>query len=135
MRQKAKANNAVMLYMTFKDLKKRVTLKVAQQQSRLFEILQSKPFWIWDKQLHKQEDIRTNGDCCFNHIIGLLQKDGIDKPLYDYERIIFDCLVTYNGNISSYGKYLWIKKATGLGVSEFMLRYMAWVCLKDNTEG
>jgi hypothetical protein len=23
---------------------------------------------------HKQEDIRTNGDCCFNHIIGLLRK-------------------------------------------------------------
>jgi hypothetical protein len=28
-----------------------------------------------------QEDIRTNGDCCFNHIIDLPQKDGIDKPL------------------------------------------------------
>ena len=26
-----------------------------------------------------------------------------------------------------------IKKATGLGVSEFMLRFMAWLCLKDNT--
>ncbi|MFL6343513.1 MAG: DEAD/DEAH box helicase family protein, partial [Nitrososphaeraceae archaeon] len=26
----------------------------------------------------------------------------------------------------------WIKKATGLGVSEFMLRFMAWLCLKDN---
>jgi late competence protein required for DNA uptake (superfamily II DNA/RNA helicase) len=27
---------------------------------------------------------------------------------------------------------LWIKKATGLGVSEFMLRFMAWLCLKDD---
>ena len=26
-----------------------------------------------------------------------------------------------------------IKKATGLGVSEFMLRFMAWLCLKDNS--
>jgi late competence protein required for DNA uptake (superfamily II DNA/RNA helicase) len=25
-----------------------------------------------------------------------------------------------------------IKKATGLGISEFMLRFMAWLCLKDN---
>jgi hypothetical protein len=25
-----------------------------------------------------------------------------------------------------------VKKATGLGVSEFMLRFMAWLCLKDN---
>ena len=70
-------------------------------------------------QEHKQEDIRTNGDCCFNRIIGLPQKDGVDKPLYNYEKIRFDSLVTLNGN-----KHLWIKKATGLGVSEFMLRFM-----------
>ena len=29
-------------------------------------------------------------------------------------------------------KYLWVKKATGLGVTEFMLRIMAWLCTKDN---
>src|SRR5436190_18788436 len=29
-------------------------------------------------------------------------------------------------------KHLWIKKATGLSISEFMLRFMAWLCLKDN---
>ena len=28
-------------------------------------------------------------------------------------------------------KHLWIKKATGLGITEFMLRYMAWLCLRD----
>jgi hypothetical protein len=96
--------------------------------------LLNKPFWIWNIEEHKLEDIRTDGDCCFNHIIGLPQKDGDDKPLYDYEQIIFDSLVTHNGNCktSSYGKHLWIKKATGLGVSEFMLRFMAWLCLKDN---
>jgi hypothetical protein len=112
--------------MTFKDLKKLISLEVTHQD-RLFERLQNKSFWIWDKQQHKWEDIRTNGDCCFNHIIGLPQKDGDDKPLYDYEQIIFDSLVTPNGN-----KHLWIKKATGLGISEFMLRFMAWLCLKDN---
>jgi hypothetical protein len=113
---------------TFKDLKKRVSLEVTQEQSRLFERLQNKPFWIWDIAEHKLEDIRTNGDCCFNHIIGLPQKDANDKPLYDYEQIIFDTLVTHNAS-----KHLWIKKATGLGVSEFMLRFMVWLCLKDNT--
>ena len=113
--------------MTFKDLKKRVTLETAQQQSILFERLRNKSFWIWNIQEHKQEDINTKGNCCFNHIIGLPQKDGLDKPLYDYEKIIFDSLVTQNSN-----KHLWIKKATGLGVSEFMLRFMAWLCLKDN---
>jgi hypothetical protein len=119
---------------TFKDLKKRVSLEVAQQQSRLFERLQNKPFWIWNIEEHKQQDINTNGDCCFNHIIGLPQKDGNDKPLYDYEEIIFDALVTEDGNTNSHdNKHLWIKKATGLGISEFMLRFMAWLCLKDNS--
>jgi hypothetical protein len=30
------------------------------------------------------------------------------------------------------GKHLWIKKATGLGVTEFMLRFMAWLCLRND---
>ena len=64
----------------------------------MFDRLCNKPFWIWDVEEHKQEDIKTNGDCCFNHIIGLPQKDGIDKPIYDYEEIVFDSLVTRNGN-------------------------------------
>ena len=27
---------------------------------------------------------------------------------------------------------MWIKKATGLGITEFMLRYMAWLCFHNN---
>jgi hypothetical protein len=107
------------LHSDIQRLKKRVCL----------ERLLNKPFWIWNREQRKLKDIRTHGDCCFSHIIGLPQKDGIDKPLYDYEEIIFDSLVTQNSNdnISSYGKHLWIKKATGLGISEFMLRFMAWL--------
>jgi hypothetical protein len=100
---------------------------MSQQQYRLTETLKDKPFWIWNIKGHKKEDIRTNGSCCFNHIIGLPQKDGIEKPFYDYEKIVFVSIVTQNSN-----KHLWIKKATGLGISEFMLRFMAWLCLKDN---
>jgi hypothetical protein len=116
--------------LAFKDLK-RVVSETAQQQqqSMLFKRLQNKPFWIWHIAEHKQEDIKTDGDCCFNHIIGLPQKDGIDKPLFDYERMIYDSLVTESGNAN---KHLWIKKATGLGISELMLRFMAWLCLKDD---
>jgi hypothetical protein len=29
-------------------------------------------------------------------------------------------------------KHLWIKKATGLGVTEFMLRFMAWLCVRND---
>jgi hypothetical protein len=109
--------------LTFKDLK-RVTLEVARQ-SKLFETLQNRPFWIWNVEEHKREDIINKGNCCFNHIIGLPQKDGIDKPFYGYEGIIFDCLVTQDGTASSENKHLWINKATGLSISEFMLRFMA----------
>ena len=108
----------------FKDLQKLVSQK--QQEStrkELFTRLQHKPFWIWDIEEHKQQDITTDGDCCFNHIIGLPQKDGIDKPLYDYEEIICNSLIGEQLT----RKHLWIKKATGLGVSEFMLRFMAWL--------
>jgi hypothetical protein len=119
--------------LTFKDLKKRVSLELPRQQSKFFERLQNKPFWIWNIDEHKQEDVQTNGDCCFNHIIGLPQKDGNDKALYDYEQIIFDTLVTQNSNANPVNKHLWIKKATGLGISEFMLRFVAWLSVKDNT--
>ena len=32
-------------------------------------------------------------------------------------------------------KHLWVKKATGLGVTELMLRIMAWLCTRDSTFG
>ena len=83
----------------FKDLHKLVS---AQQRDNtrkeLYERLQGKPFWIWNIEEHKQEDIRTEGECCFNHIIGLPQKNGDDKPLYDYEQLIFDSLVAQTGS-------------------------------------
>jgi hypothetical protein len=76
---------------TFKDLKKRVGLEaITQEQFRLTERLHNKPFWIWNIEEHKQEDIDTKGDCCFNHIIGLPIKEGIEKPIFDYEKILYD---------------------------------------------
>ena len=78
----------------FKDLQKLVSQQQRENtRKELFQRLQDKPFWIWDKQQHKQEDIRTDEDCCFDHIIGLSQKDAVDNPLYYCERIIFDPLV------------------------------------------
>ena len=57
--------------MTFKDLKKRISSseqqQQQQQQTQSFDKLQNKPFWIWDQQQHRLEDIKTNGYCCFNH--------------------------------------------------------------------
>jgi hypothetical protein len=82
----------------FKDLQKLVSHSLSQQQresahKELSERLKDKPFWIWDKQQHKQEDIRTDGDCCFNHIIGLPTKEGEEKAIFDYEKILYDALL------------------------------------------
>jgi hypothetical protein len=128
--------------LTFKDLQKLIHSQSNSEQIELFQRLKNKPFWIWNVEQHKQEDRRTKGDCCFNHIIGLPTKENKGKPIYDYEKIIFDSLsssiiISNDGTTTSrnYNKHLWIKKATGLGITEFMLRYMAWLCLKDNKLG
>jgi hypothetical protein len=42
---------------TFKDLKKRISLEITQEQSKLFERLLDKSFWIWNIEEHKQEYI------------------------------------------------------------------------------
>ena len=112
--------------MTFKELSKRINNNsndMPQQQTKLFDICKDKPFWIWDSEQHKQEDIRTKGECCFNHIIGLPTKNREEKPLFDYEKLLYDSLF----NIEYYNtlkhtfkhKHLWVKKSTGLGVTEF----------------
>jgi hypothetical protein len=111
--------------------------------------LRDRKFWEWDKTSHKETDRNCKGDCCFNHIIGLPQKDGIEKPMFDYEREMYWAL-TKPGRFNSYPsvkqhgipidnvlypfkeKHLWIKKATGLGVTEFMLRFMAWLCVRND---
>jgi hypothetical protein len=87
-----------------------------------------------------QQAAASNGNCCFNHVCGLPTKDKKEYPLFDYEKILYDALITpstdsVKGSVdSSEGfkdKHLWVKKATGLGVTEFMLRMIAWLCTKD----
>jgi hypothetical protein len=78
--------------MTFKDLKKRISSN--QQQTQSFDKLQNKPFWIWNIEEHKQEDIRTKGVCCFNHIIGLPIKEGLERPIFDYQQLLYEALLS-----------------------------------------
>jgi hypothetical protein len=78
--------------MTFKDLKKRI-ISSSQQQTQSFDKLHNKPFWIWNIEEHKQEDVRTRGECCFNHIIGLPTKEGLEKPIFDYQELLYEALL------------------------------------------
>jgi hypothetical protein len=121
----------------FKDLQKLV--KQSQQEqtsSNELDRLRDKSFWIWNVEDHKQEDINTNGECCFNHIIGLPTKGGVQKRLFDYEELLYNSILV-NGysnalNHTFRHKHLWVKKSTGLGVTEFFLRLMAWLCLRND---
>lgn len=125
--------------MTFKDLKRIISSSSStlQEKSTMEEtenprlaLLLSKmkniPFWIWDKDEHRKAYVAKRTECCANHILGLPKKGNIPMPLFPYEKLIYDALITDNH------KCLWIKKATALGVSEFFLRLMSWLCLKDS---
>ena len=105
-------------------IKKQQFREEEQQLQQFFEQFKSKPFWIWDKERHKRQHTIFSGRCCFNHMIGLPVKNSKKMPLFDYEQEILDVLQVT--------KHVWIKKATGLGITEFMLRYIAWLCLRDD---
>lgn len=79
---------------TFKDLRKRINNPIIEQQSKpLFQRLRNKRFWFWDEDRHRQARIVSFQDCCFNHIIGLPRKEGIEKPIFDYQKLLYDNLM------------------------------------------
>jgi hypothetical protein len=98
-------------------------------QEQVLSILKGKPFYLWGDE-HQHTFNQTNSQCCFNHVCGLPTKDKKEYPLFDYEKILYDSLMSVDNSFKD--KHLWVKKATGLGVTEFMLRMMAWLCTKDN---
>lgn len=79
------------------------------------------PFWIWEPCLHRNQYATEDGYCCFNHMLSLPRKDGVSYPLFRFQKIIFDIL-EQNPNV-------WIKKARGLGLTTFILRYLTWKIL------
>jgi hypothetical protein len=95
------------------------------KKPELIKSVEGKPFWIWSQEVHRAEYIKTKGRCCWNHIIGLPVKDKRKHPMYPYEQELFEALEQKT-------KRLWVKKATGLGITEFILRYMAYLCTRDD---
>ena len=55
---------------------------------------------------------QSNG-AFLNHAMGLPKKNGQQYPLFDYQQLVYNTLQNH--------KHVWIKKATGLGITEFML--------------
>ena len=60
----------------------------------------------------------------FNDVIGLPLKHEKATKMFQYE---LDLLEAFESK-----KHFWIKKATGLGITEFTLRWIAWMCCRDD---
>lgn len=69
------------------------SIKSCSEQNHLLQRLRDKPFWIWNETEHKRKDISHKGDCCFNHMVGLPKMDNNEKPLFDYEKLLYDSLL------------------------------------------
>jgi hypothetical protein len=115
----------VNLKQSFENRAKRLglstTTKVDNEYSKQF---QGCKFWIWDKDEHREEYDRTKGKCCYNHIIGLPRKHGKPFRLFDYQKRVLDALES--------NRLIVVFKARASGITELMLRYMGWLCLKDS---
>jgi Terminase large subunit, T4likevirus-type, N-terminal len=84
------------------------------------DIFLGKPFWCGN-------NIASDKDgygCCFNHLIGLPEKNNKTYPIFDYELEVVNA-IEQNRNI-------WIKKASGIGATELLLRYLTWKILVNN---
>lgn len=63
----------------------------------------------------------------FNDIIGLPVKNNVEHKIYDYELDVIDKIES-NRNI-------WIKKASGIGATTLLLRYLTWkILVNDDLE-
>ena len=81
-------------WLTFKDLEKKVSgLEATRRDHKILELLHDKPFWLWNTEKHKQEDINTKGQCCFNHIVSCPTKNGQEKAMFDYEKLLYYSLL------------------------------------------
>ncbi len=69
----------------------------------------------------------TVGKCCFNHILGLPLKNDIPRPLFPYQKEIVDALDSELSQVNSDRK-----SAGSVGASELCLRYMLWLCVRDD---
>lgn len=90
------------------------------------------PFWIWDPLEHQRAQ-KEKGEnwCCFNHLIGLPIKKGVEYPLFPYEyeywQALFEPAFENPDNDPRRWKHVWSKKAAGMGITEFIMRTMLYL--------
>src|SRR5262245_6187054 len=119
----------------FRSHNQKTRHKQAESSKALRKIreIKGKTFWIDDPIAHEQlfdYPYRGAAKCCFNHMIGMPVKDGKEKPIFDYEMELFHYLE--KGKEDERYKHIWLKKARGLGITEFLLRYMGFLALSSD---
>jgi hypothetical protein len=82
-----------------------------------------RPFYIFLESTHELRYKNSKGNCCLWHTIKPPTKDGIDMPMLPYQRLLQKALDEY--------KCILIKKSRGIGVTEFLLRYIAYHCITE----
>lgn len=103
-----------------------------------FDIFKNIPFYRWDVSREQHLDLakETFCNCCFNHMIGLPIKPDTNKryPMFEYEKIMFEHFMASKENPKSIvdpSYYYLVVKSTGLGITEFILRLMAWLAVRS----
>ncbi len=115
------------------------SLHSVKGSSKGLDIFKGCEFWIWDQSVHQKVYDATKGECCFNHIIGLPEKEHAigrrpkdnsliiethTHPIYDYQKPVIESILNYDPTLSL--------KATGTGMTTMTLRLMAWLCLRND---
>lgn len=103
-----------------------------------YSVFKDIPFYRWDvsRERHVELARETHSNCCFNHMIGLPVKPDTNKryPMFEYERLMFQHFLASKENPKSIpdpSYYYLIVKSTGLGITEFVLRLMAWLAVRN----
>ena len=84
--------------MTIKDLQRIVLTSETKTEDspamkELLKKVRDKRFWwIGNAGEHSRRFKQSNGNCCFNHIIGLPSKNGEEKGFFDYQYSIYKAL-------------------------------------------
>src|SRR6476619_2080917 len=96
-------NLARLLEVKQRELQQRDLYNESEQAEAFTSSCHGLPFYRWDlmmsnETLHNQIAVKSNYTCCFNHKIGLPEKNGVKHSLYPYEHLIFKELMKASPN-------------------------------------
>lgn len=100
---------------------------VTDEIKEKLDAIRGMPFWINNPNEHQTAYELRGRKCCFNHYVGEPWKNGRPHPMYDYEINIFRLM------FEELKRHIYVKKSRGLGITEFILRMMAWLPLYSDT--